>query len=111
MIFTNIDEAIDWITSQRNSGHSFEHFKEVCSGIGDPQDDFETIHVAGTDGKGSTVHYLASLLMSQGFKVGTFTSPHYVVHQDRIRVNDHNIPDDVFLDILNKYQQVYFHRT
>ena len=101
-MFSNIDEAIEWITGQRSNNYSFDHFREVCSTIGDPQNDFYTIHVAGTDGKGSTVNYLCSLLMSQGFKVGTFTSPHYVTHQDRIRVNGQNIPDDVFLDILNE---------
>ena len=101
-MFSNIDEAIEWITGQRSNNYSFDHFREVCSTIGDPQNDFYTVHVAGTDGKGSTVNYLCSLLMSQGFKVGTFTSPHYVTHQDRIRVNGQNIPDDVFLDILNE---------
>ena len=103
MAFTNIDEAISWIITQKSNNYSFDHFKEVCSGIGNPQNDFYMIHVAGTDGKGSTVNYLCSLLLSQGFKVGTLTSPHYVVHQDRIRINGKNIPDDVFLDILNKY--------
>ena len=102
MVFSNIDEAISWIVNQRSNNYSFEHFKEVCSGIGNPQNDFYMIHVAGTDGKGSTVSFLANLLMSQGFKVGTLTSPHYVVHQDRIRVNNQNIPDEQFLDILNK---------
>ena len=102
MRFTNIDEAIDWITTPQGNKHTFEHFKQVCKSIGNPQNSFYTIHVAGTDGKGSTVNYLRSLLMSQGYKVGTLTSPHYITHLDRIRVNDVNIKDDSFLDILNK---------
>lgn len=102
MMFTDIEKAIDWITSQRNTSYSFSHFKEVCHLCKDPQNDFYMIHVAGTDGKGSTVDFLRALLMKHGFKVGTFTSPHYLIHQDRIRVNDHNITDEAFLRILNQ---------
>ena len=102
MKFTDITEAIAWITSRRNTHYSFEHFQKVCHLKGDPQDSLYTIHVAGTDGKGSTVSYLSFLLRSQGYKVGTFTSPHYLVHQDRIRINNTNIPDEDFLNILNR---------
>lgn len=102
MRFTDIDEAVSWIMSRRNNNYSFSHFKEVCHKKGDPQDDLYMIHVAGTDGKGSTVSYLSALLRSQGYKVGTFTSPHYLVHQDRIRINGNNIPDEAFLRILNE---------
>ena len=100
-MFNNIDDALTWITSKRNTGHTFEKFKEVCSRINNPQNDFYTIHVAGTNGKGSTVSYLRDLLMSQGFKVGTLQSPHYITHLDRIRVNNNNIKADDFLRILN----------
>ena len=55
MRFTDIDEAVSWIMSRRNNNYSFSHFKEVCHRKGDPQDDLYMIHVAGTDGKGSTV--------------------------------------------------------
>lgn len=102
-MFTNIDEALNWVTARRNTGHTFAKFKEVCSGIGDPQNNFYTIHVAGTNGKGSTVSYLRDLLMSQGYKVGTLQSPHYITHLDRIRVNNQNIPAETFLSLLNKY--------
>lgn len=102
MMFTDIEEAVSWITSIRNKDYSFEGFKQLCEELGNPQDGFYTIHVAGTDGKGSTVNYLRALLMSLGFKVGTFTSPHYVTHLDRIRINDVNIKEEVFLRILNQ---------
>ena len=100
-MFNNIDDALKWITNRRNTGHKFIKFKEVCSGVGNPQNDFYTIHVAGTNGKGSTVAYLRDALMSQGYKVGTLQSPHYITHLDRIRINNENIPADVFLKILN----------
>lgn len=101
-MFTNIDEAITWIISRRNNNYSFEHFKNVCVSLNNPQNNLKQIHVAGTNGKGSTVTFLMSLLVSQGYKVGTFTSPHYLKHQDRIRINNQNIPDVEFLNILNK---------
>lgn len=106
-MFENISQAIDWITKRRNNNYSFSHFKEVCDEIGNPQDKLKVIHVAGTDGKGSTVKYLSDLLISHGYKVGTFTSPHYITHQDRIRINDNNIPDETFLSILNEYYDFF----
>ena len=107
MMFKSIDEAISWIVQRRSNNYSFEHFKQVCNKLNNPQNKLKVIHVAGTDGKGSTTNYLASLLMSQGLKVGTLTSPHNLVHQDRIRINMHSIPDDVFVDILNKNVDTY----
>ena len=77
-MFTNIDDALKWIMNRRNNNYSFSHFKEVCEKLGNIQDQLKVIHVAGSDGKGSTVNYLSDLLMSQGFKVGSFTSPHYI---------------------------------
>jgi dihydrofolate synthase/folylpolyglutamate synthase len=74
---------------------------------GDPQEDLYVVHVAGTDGKGSTVNYLCDLLMSQGLKVGTFTSPHLITHLDRIRVNGENIRASAFLNILNENYDFY----
>lgn len=106
-MFKTIEEAIDWIQNRRNTGHTFENFKQVCASLNNPQNDFYTIHVAGTDGKGSTVAYLRDLLMSHGYKVGTLQSPHYIIHLDRIRVNNQNIPGDVFLNIINNNYDFY----
>lgn len=100
-MFTNIDDALNWVMSRRNTGHTFDKFKQVCTKIGNPQNDFYTVHVAGTNGKGSTVSYLRDLLASQGYKVGTLQSPHYITHLDRIRINNVNISEDAFLRILN----------
>lgn len=107
MMFTNIDQGIAWITSKRNTGHTFENFKKICEKLNNPQNSFYMIHVAGTDGKGSTVTYLRDLLMSQGYKVGTLQSPHYITHLDRIRINNNNIPDDTFLKLLNDNYQMF----
>lgn len=110
-MFKNIDEALSWVMSQRNADSSFEHFKMVMNSIDNPQNNFYTVHVAGTNGKGSTVAYLRDLLMSQGLKVGTLQSPHYITHLDRIRVDNKNIDANAFLDILNeKYDFIIEHK-
>ena len=111
MMFTNIDDAISWITNRRNENSTFEGFKAVCESLGNPQDSFYTIHVTGTDGKGSTVTYLRDLLMNHGLKVGTLQSPHYLVHQDRIRINNINIADEAFLRILNKHYDFFIEKN
>ena len=106
-MFTNIEEAVNWITSKRKGDNLFSSFKDVMNELGNPQNNFYTIHVAGTDGKGSTVTYLRDLLMSYGFCVGTLQSPHYLVHQDRIRVNNINIEDNSFIELLNKHYDLF----
>ncbi|MEZ0606974.1 folylpolyglutamate synthase/dihydrofolate synthase family protein [Fibrella sp. WM1] len=59
----------------------------LCSALGDPQTRFRTIHVAGTNGKGSTSHLLASVLQSAGYRVGLYTSPHLKSFTERIQLN------------------------
>ena len=106
-MFANTEEAVRWISSRKKTDYSFEHFKEVCRSLGDPQNDLYIIHVAGTNGKGSTVNYLADLLMSQGFKVGTITSPQYLTYLDRIRINGKNIDGASFLEIINENYSMF----
>ena len=50
--------------------------RELCKALGDPQDKYPTIHIAGTNGKGSTSHMLAAILQESGYRVGLYTSPH-----------------------------------
>ncbi|RNL54444.1 bifunctional folylpolyglutamate synthase/dihydrofolate synthase [Pedobacter jejuensis] len=59
----------------------------LCEALGNPQNNFKTIHVAGTNGKGSTSHMLASVLQAQGYKTGLYTSPHLKDFRERIRIN------------------------
>lgn len=62
--------------------------------LGHPEQRFRSIHVAGTNGKGSVSHFLASVLMQAGYKVGLYTSPHLVDFRERIRINGAMIPRD-----------------
>lgn len=59
----------------------------LCKILGNPEKDFKSIHIAGTNGKGSTSHFLASVLQESGFKTGLFTSPHLKDFRERIRIN------------------------
>jgi len=66
----------------------------LCEALGDPQNKFKTIHVVGTNGKGSTSYYLSGILKAHGYKTALFTSPHLVSLRERIRVDDVPISDE-----------------
>lgn len=65
---------------------------EFLESIGSPQTTYPTIHIAGTNGKGSTAAMLAAIFQAQGYKTGLFTSPHLVTLRERVRVNGRKIP-------------------
>lgn len=104
-MFTEINEAIDWVIVQKKGENSRERFKQYLHEKGDPQLKLKTIHVAGTNGKGSTTNYIRNILQTAGYKVGSFTSPHLVTHLDRIRINDVNIDEQYFINIVNENMQ------
>lgn len=68
--------------------------RKLCEVLGNPQKKFKTIHVVGTNGKGSTSYYLAGILQAHGLKAGLYTSPHLVNLRERIRVNDLPIDEE-----------------
>lgn len=72
-----------------------EHF-------GHPHQKYKTIHIAGTNGKGSSSHTLAAILQSQGYKVGLYTSPHLVDFRERIRVNGECVPEQYVIDFVEE---------
>jgi dihydrofolate synthase/folylpolyglutamate synthase len=98
----NITEEENWVMSRRNPGHGLAPLRKACAAVGNPQDQIHTIHVAGTNGKGSTCSYLASILQGHGYKVGLFTSPHLTDHRDRIRINGKWISKEDFHHYLSK---------
>lgn len=69
-----------------------------------PHTKFKTIHVGGTNGKGSTSHTLAAILEQSGYKVGLFTSPHLVDFRERIRINGEKISKEYIVDFVNSYK-------
>ncbi len=78
----------------------------LCEAIGNPQNSFKTIHVAGTNGKGSSSHMLAAVLASAGYKTGLYTSPHLVDFRERIRVNGEWIDMQFVVDYVNSQKEL-----
>ncbi len=65
---------------------------ELCNHLGNPQHQFKSIHIAGTNGKGSTSHMLAAIFQQAGYKTGLYTSPHLLDFRERIRINGEMVP-------------------
>lgn len=78
----------------------------LSAAFGDPHKSFRSIHIAGTNGKGSTSHTLASVLAAAGYKVGLFTSPHLFDFRERIRVNGRMIPEEEVIDFVERYRRL-----
>lgn len=106
MTFNTIESFLTYAEARTAKGrYDFDHFKKAMSVLNDPQNDIPCVHIAGTNGKGSTTNYLRSILQFAGYKVGSFTSPHLIVHNDRIRINDVNISDETLLAYANRYAE------
>ena len=99
-MFKTIDEALNFIESQRMK-RSFKEFQEIIKRYHLPVDLKNVIHVAGTNGKGSTVTFIKDLLVKQGYHVGTFTSPYIIKHNERISVDGKPISDEELLRLVN----------
>ena len=72
-----------------------------------PHQNFKSIHIAGTNGKGSTSHMLASVLQEQGYKVGLYTSPHLIDFRERIKINGQEISEEYLVEFVNKHQSFF----
>ena len=82
--------GMDYLNSRLMFGMvpGLESTRKLCNALGNPERSFKTIHIVGTNGKGSTSYYQAGVLQAHGFKTGLFTSPHLVSLRERIRIND-----------------------
>ena len=79
----------------------------ICELLDNPQNKFKTIHVAGTNGKGSVCNMLASVLAESGYTVGLFTSPHLLDFRERIRINGEVIPENYVIDFVKNNNAVF----
>ena len=73
--------------------------------IGNPQEKFKTFHVAGSNGKGSTAAFAASMLQELGYKTGLYTSPHFIRFNERVKVNGKEITDDFIAGFISSYEK------
>ena len=80
-----------------------ENVRPILEYFNNPQDKLKTIHIAGTNGKGSVSNFINNILMENGYKVGLFTSPAIYEANDRLKINNENIKDN---DLLNYYEEI-----
>ncbi|KRF00444.1 bifunctional folylpolyglutamate synthase/dihydrofolate synthase [Paenibacillus sp. Soil766] len=107
--FQSAQEAIDWIVGRMEKlgmKPGLQRMHLLMEKLGNPERRLKFIHVAGTNGKGSTCAYLASVLQACGYDVGTFTSPYLVRYTNRIQVNGADIEDDVLLRLVNEMKPI-----
>ena len=106
--FMNYEEAVAYIeeTPKFTTKNKLEHTKECLHRLGNPQNKFRVVHVAGTNGKGSTCAFLTSVLREAGYSCGLFTSPHLVVINERFQINEKNIDNDTFLHAFQKVKKL-----
>ena len=76
----------------------------LCEHLGNPQRKFKSVHIAGTNGKGSTSHMLAAIFQTAGYKTGLYTSPHLKDFRERIRVNGQMIAEQYVVDFIERLQ-------
>jgi len=111
------EEALDFLYSfidyslKRNFRNAAEKFDldrmlNFMSLLGDPQEDYEIIHIAGTKGKGSVSSLCASTLLAEGFKVGLYTSPHMVRFTERIKIDDQEISKLAVVEIIEQLKPI-----
>jgi dihydrofolate synthase / folylpolyglutamate synthase len=74
----------------------------LCQALGNPQNKFKSIHVAGTNGKGSSSHMLAAILQTAGYKTGLYTSPHLKEFTERIKINGQEVGQEFVIDFVNR---------
>lgn len=107
-LILKIEEAIAWIHSRKKFGSrpGLERIRALLDQVDHPEKKVEVIHIAGTNGKGSTVAYLRSLLMEAGITVGSFTSPYIEEFNERIAINAKPIPDTALIHYVENYQPI-----
>ena len=104
----NYREIVDYIEEipKFTSKNPLDHTKALLKCLGDPQNQMQVIHVAGTNGKGSVCAYLDSMLRAGGYKVGLFTSPHLVKINERFKINGEMISDERFVKAFEEVQRI-----
>lgn len=111
----NYEQTLDYLYSRLPVFHQIgssaykpglENTIRILTALHQPQNSFRSIHVAGTNGKGSVSHFLSSILQSAGFKTGLYTSPHLVDFGERIRVNGETIDKQFVVDFVENHKSL-----
>src|ERR1700743_865335 len=109
------EETLDYMYSQLPMFHrigkaalkpDLTNTIKLCAALGNPETKFRSVHIAGTNGKGSTSHALASVLQHAGYKTGLYTSPHLVDFRERIRVNGEMVAKEWVVNFVEQHRQL-----
>jgi len=109
----NYPQTVEYIFSklpmyQRIGGSAYkadlDNTISLCNLLGNPQQHFKSVHIAGTNGKGSTSHIIASVLQEAGYKTGLYTSPHFKDFRERIKINGQMIPQQVVVEFFESWK-------
>ena len=110
----NYNETLDYMFEklpmfQRQGQSAYKkdlgNIKALCKVLNNPHTEFRSIHIAGTNGKGSVSHILASVLQKAGYKVGLYTSPHLKDFRERIKINGEAISEEAVIDFIEDYER------
>ena len=112
----NYTEAIDWLENipisfdidYNNYELKLDNIIKFLNHLGNPQNNQKFIHVAGTNGKGSTCHIISSILQENGHDVGLFSSPHLYDFRERIKINSNFIVVLIKVVLYNSYYYITF---
>lgn len=108
-------EAVEWlfvqapnyqIDGQKAYKPGLQNITKLCDFFGNPQDKIKTVHIGGTNGKGSTSNMLASVLQEAGYKVGLYNSPHLIDFTERIKVNGRNADKEFVFEFILKLKNL-----
>lgn len=109
-------DTVNWMFKQlpmyQNQGKSayranLDNIILLSDYLNHPEKNFKSIHVAGTNGKGSTSHMLASILQEAGYKVGLYTSPHLKDYRERIKINGKEVEENFVIDFVEKHREFF----
>lgn len=109
IVFMNYNEAFDYITQCQNIRGSvlgLDSITELTKRLGNPQNHLKFIHIAGTNGKGSTLAYISTVLKESGYKTGRYISPTIREYLERFQVNERLMPKTVFARLCTRVKEV-----
>lgn len=103
-MFNTFDEALSWLNGRLKFGikPGLERMEWLLEALGHPEKKMKAVHVAGTNGKGSTIAFIRSILHEAGYTAGTFTSPYIVTFNERISVDGIPISDEEWMALFNE---------
>ena len=103
----NYQESIAYLDSLGQFGIrlGMDRIQQLLFVLGHPENQIKTVHVAGTNGKGSVTSMISSIFLEAGLRVGKFTSPHLVRYNERIQINEKDISDEDFAKVLTTVRE------